>query len=238
MNVMQKSARNSCKTEPKKTSLVKTGTSHFEGVADTRKCKFRGLKITQLPVSALTKTSQHSCQIYFPALSFKCISSTVPRVTAVITQRNMDQRNHKGFRREIVGKAGKEHILWAQEKRERIVLRNPLCTPTILVPAALALCCAQSVSFEPSFCHLPRERKNRDRRLWDRPKPPAESLFMMMYVMTEMQWDRGLDKHSSDWLRSHALCSTDHTVREALGLLSSSKHHLTLTWRDLTAQRK
>ncbi len=34
-------------------------------------------------------------------------------------QRNTDQRNHKGFRREIVGKAGKEYILWAQEERER-----------------------------------------------------------------------------------------------------------------------
>lgn len=117
----------------------------------------------------------------------------------MIMQWNTDQRNHKGFRREIVGKAGKEHILWAQEERERgLVLHNPLSLPTILVPAALALHCAQSVSFEPSFCHLPRERKNRDRRLWDRPKTPAESLFMMMYVMTEMQWDRGLDKHSSD----------------------------------------
>lgn len=105
----------------------------------------------------------------------------------MIMQRNMDQCNHKGFRREIVGKAGKEHILWAQEQRERIVLRNPLSLPTILVPAALVLHCAQSVSFEPSFCHMPRERKKRDRRLWDRPKPPAESLFMMMYVMTEMQ---------------------------------------------------
>lgn len=85
-------------------------------------------------------------------------------------------------------------------ERERIVLCNPLPLPTILVPAALALHCAQSVSFEPSFCHLPRERKNRDRRHWDRPKLPVESLFMMMYVMTEMQWDRGLDKHSSDLL--------------------------------------
>lgn len=83
------------------------------------------------------------------------------------------------------------------------MLHNPLPLPTVLVPAALALHCAQSVSFEPSFCHLPRERKNRDRRHWDRPKFPAESLFMMIYVMTEMQWDRGLDKHSSDLLWSH-----------------------------------
>ncbi len=59
------------------------------------------------------------------------------------------------------------------------------------MPATLALHCAQSVSFEPSFCHLPKERKNRDSRLWDRPKPPAESLFMMMYVMT-----RGVTIHT------------------------------------------